>query len=426
MLGSEPSWKGRNEQITFLKMKLAEAQAQLQQDCSFDGTTRSASTMMSSATREDKRLKAEQRKAEAERRAAADKLAEEHAAAKQEIGQLRQKGDALKARVQSLTQDVKDGRERVEAAQARARQDEHTIQSLNQQLQQSRAERQATRATDASLGDAKQALEQLCATQHEAIATLQRQVEDLDRQRRAARKQHERELEQATQDLNAHRIQMGEEQHILQMQLQQQQQQQARLQTQLAMQGAVVLPPIKPPSRPASKAGSAHASRASSASRATNDAPGTGTATHRACELRLAEATAQLRAADAERAKQTELVALLKRQLDEMQQQREALDGDLRAAKHTLLRLEKDAAAVGKAPDGPARARHELESRLAIQEDEARAIKDAARAALRRKDDEIAVLSSMLGEIKRIFADSVRVMRQTAGPEPPLARRFVN
>ena len=440
VLSADGSWKGRAEQITYLKMKLAEAQAHVQ-DASFDGTR--ASTVL----RDDKAVR-ELRKAEAERRAAMDKLAADHQAAVDDNAQLRKKHEALKARAQSLSQDLKEARERLDQAAAKGRRDDDTITACNNQIQQLRATQQSVRSTDVSMAEAKASLEQLCTTQHDAITRLQQQIDDIERARKLQRRQHEKELERASEQMNAMKIEMGEEQHLLQMQLQQQQAIQQQLLQQLMLQQqhikqqgsntSVTLPPIKPPSRAAStKPPSSASSRASSATRAPDSAQ--PAANHRVCDMRLAEVTALHRASDAERAKLFELVEVHKRHTSEMQAQIETLEVQLRTAQQARLRLEKDLASMtGKITEAPSSKRvSDLEGRLAISEDENAALKESTRAQLRRKDDEIAVLNSMMTEMKRICGDSIKSIKQAAStsrnasvdqpqsfaPRPPSASR---
>jgi hypothetical protein len=120
------------------------------------------------------------------------------------------------------------------------------------------------------------------------------------------------------------------------------------------------------------------------------------------------------RAADMERAKQAELIALLKKQGLEATSKIEMLDAQLRMQRSSCARMEKDLALfMLKNPEVPdMRELHELQSKLAIIEDENQALKESTKASVRRKDEEIQLLNSMIFEIKRIYADSLKSLKQ--------------
>lgn len=421
VLSSESTWKGRADQIMFLKQKLAEAQVQLAQDTSLDTSLRSAATFTTSASKNtESKQRAELKKVETERRIAAEKTAQELLATLAENGNLRQKMDGLKARNHALSQENKDIKEKLETALARHKRDDDMLEQCTKQIAQLKHETRTSRAADASLSEEKRRLEEVCAAQHEAITQLQQQLEELERQRKTQRRQQEKELERLTEELHAAQFQMSEEQHLMQMQLQQQQSLQRQLQVKLQEQlehqtiqpaetSSVSLPPIKPPSRAAaSKPTTSSSVRASSA--ASKRLETYSAHVHRDCEIKLNEVTSQYRSADAEKTKQGELIQLLKRQLSECQTQLESLDSQLRAQKRFSMPLEKDLSTfTSKTAEQVLPAQlHELESRLAIQEDENQALKESTKAAMRRKDEEIAILNSMLTEIKRVYGDSIK------------------
>ena len=196
-----------------------------------------------------------------------------------------------------------------------------------------------------------------------------------------------------------------------------------RLQQQLAQQTALIaqqqqqlqqqaLPPVKPPSRASSvskpSTGTSAARLGSAHSRPSGES--------KDLQMQLQEAIAAFRAADMERAKQAELISLLKRQSSEAAAKMESLEGQLRVQRSSCARLEKDlAAAALKSPEIlDSRELHELQSKLVIVEDENQALKESTKASVRRKDDEIQLLNAMLVEIKRIYADSVKSLKQLA------------
>eukprot|EP00047_Mylnosiga_fluctuans_P017077 m.58561 g.58561 ORF g.58561 m.58561 type:complete len:115 (-) comp6912_c0_seq2:363-707(-) len=110
------------------------------------------------------------------------------------------------------------------------------------------------------------------------------------------------------------------------------------------------------------------------------------------------------------------MAAMLKQHLADAQARADTAEATLRAQRRIQARLEKDlAAAGGGARAGPTeleRRVRDLEEKLAIQVDDNDALKETLRAAIGAKEDEIALLHSVMAETRRVYSQYMERAQQ--------------
>eukprot|EP01137_Pigoraptor_chileana_P015006 Opistho-2@70366 len=339
------------------------------------------------------------RKVERERKEALERAARECDQLRSELAETRTKYDAVSARCRTLQGEAKESREKIKVLLEKAANDDELIEQMRSAISTQKGRGAANKRIDDE--DAKNAVRA-----EMEIDSLSKALRDAEQQIRR-RDDTILRLKQEVQSASVAA-------------------QQARAVAVTAGAGASSVTGVSRPEsgRSGSRVGSA-GSRASLLTQHVGD--GVGSVRVPSAAIDSAELKGSLRASQVECERLNELLQLLKARLTDAEKKLADAEGTARVHRHRAAQLEKQlaqsqlgasgASSGGGKSRGPGasvagdRRQTEMESRLALQEDEITALKSSLHATINSKEEELSMYHRMLSQTRAAFASAMDELR---------------